>query len=285
MAITKYSDISSFINTIYERSLFVVREMNLMANLVSNYSAQGWMVREFSTRPQVTAETVADGVDYSNPQDFGKSSVGSLTPLEAIAQVLLTDQNVETDPDGSRQDAALELGGSVATKIDKDLCGLFTSFSTDKGPGAGQPFKLSFLAAGVAVVRYNMKRAGRVNAVLHPYHWHDIWVEMGRPAATYANVADLTTQALRDYFVDNLLNTRIFTSSNVTVSGTDAVSGAFAQEALALDTRRAYRLEPERDASLRAWELNATAGYAAGLGPRPTFGVKLTGDITEPVGS
>lgn len=285
MAITKYSDISSFIASIYERSLFVVREMNLMANLVSNYSAQGWMTRSFSTRPQITAETVADGVDYSNPQTFGKSAVGTLTPTEAIAQTLLTDQNVETDPDGARQDASLELGGSIATKIDVDLCALFTSFATDKGPGSGQPFKLSFLAAGAAVVRYRMKRAGQVNAVLHPYHWHDIWVELGRPAATYANVADLTTQALRDYFVDNLINIRIFTSSNVTVSGTDAVSGVFEQQALALDTRRPYRLEPERDASLRAWELNATAGYAAGLGPRPTHGVKLTADITEPVGS
>ncbi len=106
MAITKYSDISSFVASIYERSLFVVRETNLMANLVTNYSAQGWMTRTFSTRPQVTAETVSDGVDYSNATSFGKSSVGTLTPTEAIAQVIPTDQNVETDPDGARNDAA-----------------------------------------------------------------------------------------------------------------------------------------------------------------------------------
>jgi len=109
MAITKYSDISSFVAAIYERSVFVAREMNLMSNLVSNYSAQGWMTRTFSTRPQISAETVADGVDYSNPTTFGKSAVGTLTPAEAIAQVILTDQDIETDPDGAVNDAAYEL--------------------------------------------------------------------------------------------------------------------------------------------------------------------------------
>lgn len=282
MAITKYSDISSFVNSIYERSLFVVREMNLMANLVSNYSASGWMTRAFSTRPQITAETVADGVDYSNPTTFGKSSVGTLTPAEAIAQVILTDRDIETDPDGAVRDASMELGASIAAKIDTDLTGVFASFATDKGDGAGQTATIPNLAAAVAVVRYNMKRAGEVVAVLHPYHWHDIWTSLGQPAATYPNLAEMTTQALRDYYVANMLTLTIYTSSNVTVSGTDAVSGIFNSEAVALDTRRPYRLEPERDASLRGTELNATAGYAVGLGKRPTFGVKFTADITEP---
>lgn len=283
MAITKYSDISSYVNNIYERSLFVMREMNLMANLVSNYSAQGWMTRTFSTQPQVTAETVADGADYSNATSFGKSTVGTLTPAEMIAQVILTDQNVETDPDGARNDAATELGMAIASGIDTDLCSVFDLFATDKGDGTGATATISNLAAAVAVVRYNMKAAGPINVVFHPYHWHDIWVELGQPAATYANMADLTSQAMRDYYVGSLLGVKIFTSSNVKDLGSaDFVSGVFNPRAIALDTRRPYRLEPERDASLRAYELNATAGYAYGLGPRLTFGVGFMADATEP---
>lgn len=282
MAITKYSDISSFIASIYERSVFVAREQNLMSNLVSNYSARGWMTRTFSTRPQITAETVADGVDYSNATTFGKSSVGTLTPAEAIAQVILTDQDIETDPDGAVNDAATELGQAIAAKIDTDLTAIFSSFSTDKGPGAGQANTIADLASGVAVVRNRMKRAGDVVAVLHPYQWHDLWVQLGQPAATYPALGELVTQALRDYYVANLLTIRVYVSSNVPVSGTDATGGVFNQDAIALDTRRPYRLEPERDASLRGTELNATAGYAVGLGKRPTFGVKFIGDITEP---
>lgn len=282
MAITKYSDISSFVAAIYERSVFVAREMNLMSNLVSNYSAQGWMTRTFSTRPQITAETVADGVDYSNPTTFGKSAVGTLTPAEAIAQVILTDQDMETDPDGAVTDAAYELGASIAAKIDTDLTAIFSSFATDKGAGAGQTNTIADLASGVAVVRNRMKRAGDVNAVLHPYQWHDIWTALGQPAATYSAIQEMANQALRDYYVANMLTLSIFTSSNVPVSGTDATGGIFNQDSIALDTRRPYRLEPERDASLRGTELNATAGYAVGLGKRPTSGVKFIGDITEP---
>ena len=282
MAITKYSDISSFVASIYERSVFVAREQNLMSNLVSNYSARGWMTRTFSTRPQITAETVADGVDYSNATTFGKSSVGTLTPAEAIAQVILTDQDIETDPDGAVNDAATELGMAIAAKIDTDLTEIFSSFSTDKGPGAGQANTIADLASGVAVVRNRMKRAGDVVAVLHPYQWHDLWVQLGQPAATYPALGELVTQALRDDYVATLLTIRVYVSSNVPVSGTDATGGVFNQDAIALDTRRPYRLEPERDASLRGTELNATAGYAVGLGKRPTFGVKFIGDITEP---
>ena len=282
MAITKYSDISSFVAAIYERSVFVAREMNLMSNLVSNYSAQGWMTRTFSTRPQITAETVADGVDYSNPTTFGKSAVGTLTPAEAIAQVILTDQDMETDPDGAVTDAAYELGASIAAKIDTDLTAIFSSFATDKGAGAGQTNTIADLASGVAVVRNRMKRAGDVNAVLHPYQWHDIWTALGQPAATYSAIQEMANQALRDYYVANMLTLSIFTSSNVPVSGTDATGGIFNQDSIALDTRRPYRLEPERDASLRGTELNATAGYAVGLGKRPTYGVKFMGDVTEP---
>lgn len=282
MAITKYSDISSFIASIYERSVFVAREMNLMSNLVSNYSAQGWMGRTFSTRPQISAETVADGVDYSNPTTFNKSLVGTLTPAEAIAQVILTDQDMETDPDGAMQDAAFELGAAIAAKIDTDLTAIFSSFSTDKGPGTGQTNTIADLASAVAVVRNRMKRAGPVNAVLHPYQWHDIWALLGQPAATYPAIQEIANQAMRDYYVSSLLTLSIYTSSNVPVSGTDATGGVFNQDSIALDTRRPYRLEPERDASLRGTELNATAGYAVGLGKRPTFGVKFMGDVTEP---
>ena len=160
MAITKYSDISALVNDIYERSLFVVRETNLMANLVSNYNAQGWMTRQFSSRPEITAETVADGVDYENPQTFGKTAGGTLTPVEAIAQVRLTDRMVETDPDGARNDAATELGASIAHKLDTDLTGVFSAFATDKGTGAGNAATLASLAAALAVVRNRMKSAG-----------------------------------------------------------------------------------------------------------------------------
>jgi hypothetical protein len=282
MAITKYTDISSYVNTIYERSLLVVRERNIMANLVTNYSAQGWMVRTFSTRPEVTPETVADGVDYTNPTSFGKSTIGSLTPAEKIAQIILTDQNVETDPDGARNQASQELGEAIAKLIDTDLAGDFSSFSTDVGAGAGSSATIATFAAGMSRLR-NASAPSPINAVVHPYHWHDIWVELGQPAKKYVLLGDVANEALQEFYVGALMGMRWFTNANIAVDASDdAVSGIFNARALALDTRRAYRLEPERDASLRAYELNATVGYAHGLGDRPAFGMAYTADAAAP---
>ena len=107
-------------------------------------------------------------------------------------------------------------------------------------------------------------------------------MELGQPAATYAALGDFVNQALRDYYVGSLVGVRIFTSSNIPVdSNADAISALFVQPAIMLDTRRAMRMETERDASARAWELNVNAGYGYGI-VRPTFGVKFTADATEP---
>ena len=284
MAVTQLSDLNSLFNTIYERAMFVAREANLMTNLVRNVGAQGWMDRNVSIRPQVSAVSVGETEDFNSPTTFGKSTLATLSPGEIAAQVVLTDRDMETDPDGARADAEFEMGMAVATKIDTDLLGLFTSFSIDKGDGANATATFENFAAGVAVVNNTTKRSdGNASAVLHPYHWHDLWLELGKPAATYTNLQDVTSQALRDYYITTLLGgVRIFTSSNISVDGSDdAISGIFTRNAIWLDTRRAARMEPERDASARAWELNINAGYAYGL-VRSTYGVKFTADATAP---
>ena len=282
MAITQYTSISSFVAGIYEDSVLVAREAGLMPPLVSRYSAQGRMVRTFSTRPEVSYESVADAVDYSNPTTFGKSSVGTLTPAEVIAQFILTDANIESDPDNARNQAAQELGEAAAKKVDTDLLTVFSSFTVDTGT-ANSAFSSTIMADAISRLRAAYAPTGALRAVLHPYHWHDVFIETGVPAATYANKDEMTTQALRDYWMANYLGVPVYTSANIGVDGNDdAISAVFAPQAIALDIRRAYRVEPERDASLRAWELNATMVYAVGLGERPTWGVKITADATAP---
>src|SRR3990167_9404768 len=100
----------------------------MMTNLVYGYAAKGWMDRKVSTYPTVSATSVAEGVDYANPTTFDKTVLATLSPGEIMAQVLLSDRRIDTDPDDARNDAATELDNSVATKIDTDLVGLFSSF-------------------------------------------------------------------------------------------------------------------------------------------------------------
>jgi len=280
MAITKSSDLNSLFNSIYEDTLFVAREGNIMTNLVTNYSATGWMSRIIPIYAQVTAASVAEGVDFSNPTTFSKSTQATLTPGEIMCQVILTDIEISTDPENSRANAATEMGNAIATKIDKDLIGLFSSFSSDKGPGSGQTATLQKFANCIATLR-NALVPNPIHIVLHPWAWLDIWTELGQPAATKVLLGDVANQALRDFFVGDWLMADWYVSANITISSSDAISGVFNPQALAFDSRKPPSLEAERDASLRAWELNMSAGYAYGV-RRSTYGVYYTADATAP---
>jgi len=280
MAISTKSNITGYFNNIFEDALFVARENNLMTGLVTPYSATGWMTRTISTYPTFTAASVSEGVDYANPTTFDKQTLATLTPGEIITQAIITDIRMDTDPQDARRDCATEMGNAIATKIDKDLTSDFASFTTDVGPGAGSTNTLAKFAVGVSRLR-NALAPNPLYSVLHPYQWHDIWVELGQPASQKALLGDVANRALMDFFVGQWLNMSWFTSANIVPSGTDATGAIFNPQALAFDSRKAPTLEPERDASLRAWELNMSAGYAHGV-RRTAFGVKYTGDVTAP---
>jgi len=281
MAITKLTDISSYINTIFEDSLFVAREENLMVQLVHNYTAKGFMARVVPIRAQATAYSVSDGVDYSNPTTGSKSTQATLTPGEVIAQYLLTDQNMETSPEDEQGAAAFECGSAIATKIDVDLVTLFSSLAIDLGPGAAAAADLQSFADCIATIHTAHSRGG-LNIVAHPYHWHDIWTQLGQPAATYDFLGEIANKAMRDYFVGMFIGAKWYASANIAVDASDdAVSGVFARDAIGFDSRRAPRMEAERDASLRATELNMTAGYAVGV-IRSDWGAYYTADASAP---
>lgn len=171
MAISKKSDLNSLFNTIFETALFAAREMNIMLQLVTLYNGTGYADRKIGQWAQLTAENVAEGSDYANAQTFSKSLLATLTPGEVMAQSVLTDVMVETDPDDAVNSCATELGSAIATKIDTDLVGDFASFTTDVGPGAGQVATLAKFGVGASILR-NSKIMNPLYAVLHPYHWH-----------------------------------------------------------------------------------------------------------------
>jgi len=282
MTISTTTDLNSLFNNIYEDSLFVLRERTLMATMVTGFRATGYAQRKVGIFSTVSAQSVAEGVDFSAATQFQKSALATLTPGEVMAQFILTSQMMQTDDvDNIRQSASIELGNAIAEKVDTDILALFSGFSVGKG-SAGSSLTIGILGAAAAALA-NAKVNGPRMGVLHPYQWHDIWTQLGQPAATYANLGDqLTTSALQEYFVSRLLNATWYVSANISVDGSDDAYGAiFTREALAFDEREAYAVESEYDASRRAWELNGHIGYAVGE-LRDAAGVYLLSDATAP---
>jgi hypothetical protein len=278
---TTQTDLASLYNNIYEDAVFTAREMNLMSALVTVYNSTGYADRTVPVYAQATARAVGDGVDFVTSEKLSKSTKATFTPSEVMAQFILTDRMVSTDPDNARNAAALELGGAIAEKIDKDLLGLLDNLAAGKGT-AGSALTITNCAAALSLIRKNKAR-GQANFVLHPYQWHDIWVALGQPSANQAFLGDIANQALRDYYAGQFLGGQWFTTSNITVNGSDdAYGGVFTRDAIALDVRDGMSLRPERDESLRATELNAHTGYAVGT-LWSDRGAYLLSDATEPV--
>jgi len=113
---------------------------------------------------------------------------------------------------------------------------------------------------------------GPYYCVLHPYQIHDLAKEAA-PAGSNVNAPNFGDEVMRMRYFAQAAGAQIFESSNIT-AGTASVGAVFSPLALALDIRRAARIEPERDASRRATELNLSMVYAHGVW-RPKFGVKI----------
>ena len=119
--------------------------------------------------------------------------------------------------------------------------------------------------------------------VLSPAQWYPLG-KAASVATTATNAPDsLKEQVNNMFFVKQAGGVFIFVSTNVETTSTDSYAGMFSRDALALDIRRQPRLEPERDASRRGYELNMSAVYGHGVW-RPTFGVCGLFDNTTPTG-
>jgi hypothetical protein len=281
MALSTTADLNSLYNQIIEDSLMVLRETNLMAQLVANMNSTGYATRTVGIFSTTTATKVAEGVDFTAGTKLSKSVKATFTPEEAMAQFILTDRMVATDDvDAIVAAARNELGATMAAVVDTDLLAKFSSFTASKGT-AGNPLTIAIASAAVSKLR-NSKVMGRLSAVLHPYQWHDLWVLLNQPSANQAFLGDVANEAMRENFVDRWLGLYWYISANISVDASDdAIGAVFAQDALVLDMREQFSIRTERDESLRATEYNAHMGYATGV-LRNEAGVKITSDATEP---
>src|SRR5574340_108949 len=97
----QYSDISTFVNTVFEDALFVARENMLAVNLVRVFNDRTGMALR-KNQEYGTADIYAIGeADDLTSQVFKPTALSTLTPGEYGGQFLLTDQRLETDPFGA----------------------------------------------------------------------------------------------------------------------------------------------------------------------------------------
>lgn len=278
MALNTYSDISTYVNSVFEDALFIARESGIMQNLVTRFDDRSDdAARKSSEYNQGTARSVGEQDDLTSDA-FTPSVLSTLTPAEIGLQFFLTDRRLDNDPFGARQDAARELGLAIADHIETALLGDLASVTGGTVGAAGSVCSFGYLFAAQSVAK-GTKIPGRYNVVLHDYTWHPV-AKSAAVGQTVTNSPDIQNSVMRNWYVGSIGLMDIYTSANITPGGT-VNTALFNPAAIALDMRRPPRLEIERDSSRRGWELNMTCVYAHGVW-RPKFGVKLVFDASAP---
>lgn len=266
------SDISTYIQTVYEDAMFVLREQNLAVGLVKVFTdLQSDATRTGKNYGTATMKSIGEDDDLV-PEKFHPTDGQSLTPGEVGDQFFLSDRRIASDPESLRQDAAMELGSAGAEKIDTDVFSNMSSLTGGTIGASGSTNSWGYF--------YAMASNMRIAKIPKPWvyvctaaQYHPLGTALAQGLATLKSTPRIADSIIGDFYVGQMAGVEIFVSENLPTSGTDAYAGMFNPLALAYDERRAPRLEPERDASLRGWELNFTILYAHGVW-KPTWGIQ-----------
>ena len=266
------SDISSFVNTVFEAALLVARDNTFMPSVVRGFNDRtGLAVRQNSQYGCATMNQIAETDDLVG-QAFTPSSIATLTPVEFGAQYFLTDSRVESDPFSVVNNASADLGFAMATKVETSLMGHFNEFTSGTIGGSGTTCSWAHVMAMESVLKAAYAPYPYV-LVLSPAQWYPLARAASVASSSATNAAPSLMEAVQSsFFVKQFGQVSIFVSSNVETATNDAYAGMFSRDALGFDLRRAPRMEAERDASRRGIEINLTSVFAHGVW-RPKFGV------------
>lgn len=237
----------------------------------------------------LTARTLTDGVDMTADEQLEDTNV-QITLNEVGCKVILTDNVIEDDQEDLRSMAGNLLGQAIGAKQDADLLALLDNGTTSLC-GTGSTLTMGHIAAARATAMGNAVSAGGptpgpLRVILHPYQTLDLVdvVTPIVPTATYLNVmgGEFTDSILKQYTIGTLFGMPIIEDGNITIDSTpDAKGGVFGPKSIVCVTARDWSPEPERDGSLRAWEINCVGRYGVG-NYLNGWTVELYSDATAP---
>ena len=264
---TTSSTLSELYTEIVAEALFVASERSIMRPLVKNYAITGGGKSvEVPIYAAVSAAAVADATDLANTA-INPSSV-TITASENGLMTTLTDLGRNSAPRNVAADIGKLFGEAIAKKIDTDLTALFGGFSNTVG-SATTVMSAALIFNAVAKLRATGVPSDNLACILHPNIAFDLKSGLSN---TFANPnAGVGNEALRTGFAGQIAGVSIYETSNMADSsdnnpGTtgDYKGAVFHSDALGLAMMQDLKIETQRDASLRADEIVATAVYGVG---------------------
>lgn len=228
----------------------------------------------------VSTYALTEGVDMSQAQQI-TDTVMTITPAEYGGQVVLTDMMLMTVRDEFMRVAGKLLGEGYDRHQDQTLCDDFDNFSVALG-SAGTALGVGHVMAAEAGIMYGSPAAGagrggepgqgRLSGIFTPAQIHALRKTLALVPRTFdgtnyradLNMKDSVPGKSEGMFSIPGVNVTIKSDININKDASDDAKAAVLAERawIFVELGPGPKAEKERNASLRAWEINYVGRWA-----------------------
>ena len=276
---TTSSTLSELFTNITQEAIFTFQETSVMRPLVTLYPIVGsGKTVEVPVYPTISASAVNEATDLSNTAVNPTSA--TITASEVGVMTTLTDLGANSASRNVGADIGKLFGEAIAKKVDTDLVNLLDDFASasDQG-GAGTELTADLLFKAQAILR-TANVPAPYYGVFHPKALFNLKKTLTQAgyAGTATAMSDIGNEALRNGYIGRIAGIDVFENANITIDAyDDSYGGVFHPASLGLAMKEEFKVESQRDASLRATELVASIVYGVGV-IKDTYGVTVRTD-------
>jgi N4-gp56 family major capsid protein len=278
---TTSSTLSELFTNITQEAIFTFQETSVMRPLVTTYPISGsGKTIEVPVYPTISASAVNEASDLSNTAVNPTSA--TITASEVGVMTTLTDLARDSASRNVGADIGKLFGEAIAKKVDTDLAGLLDDFASanDQG-GAGTELTADLLFKAQAILR-SANVPAPYYAVFHPKATFNLKKTLTQPAYTTSSsgyaISEIGNEALRNGYIGRIAGIDIFENANISIDAyDDSFGGVFHPQSLGLALKEDFKVETQRDASLRATEIVSSITYGVGV-LKDTYGVTVKTD-------
>jgi hypothetical protein len=232
---------------------------------------------------QMTMSNLTDGVDMVATQDIGLTTT-DLTTGEVGGKVILTDKLLRQFNEDVFKMIGRQLGDAAARKKNRDIIALFSALNGATTLGEDNKYLSMQNAQGCVAFSKSHKYPSPIYVVHHPNAIAYLTGATANIGSTYylGIMGGLNEEIMRNFWKFQMSGVNFFETGDIdVVSGADSGYGAiFSKSAMCIIDSIDWTTERERDASLRAWEVNMVADYGV-FELDDTYGAPMLYEIGE----
>ena len=275
---TTSSTLSELFENITQEAIFTFQETSVMRPLVTLYPIVGsGKTVEVPVYPAITASAVNEATDLTNTAVNPTSE--TITASEVGVMTTLTDLARDSASRNVGADIGKLFGEAIAKKVDTDLATLLDSFTTTLDSAGGVELTADKLFQAQAILR-SLNVPAPYYGVFSPkavFNLKKTLTSAGYNTTAYA-LSDIGNEALTNGYVGRVAGIDIFENANIAINANDdSAGGVFHPMALGLALKEDFKVETQRDASLRGTEIVASICYGTGV-IKNNYGVRVISD-------